>query len=242
MKKTFKILLVVITFLGLSTLPVKAFGDRGFGLAVGVIGGATILDANGTEREGNSSNSNTATETTTDAFNAIFPYASYFGEVSFRGDYAGLAIGYENSPGAGTIGEGSRTDTDVDTSDDSDTGLYSAKGEVEDFHQAYAELVVYPGAGNVGFFVKGGVAEVDVISLESIDKGAASSAYGNVTIDGTVVGGGVRGRHDSGIMWKLVFEHTDWDKVTLDSTTGNKNQITADLDTSTLKFGIGYQF
>ena len=242
MREILKKLLVVLAFLGLSTLPAKAFDDRGFGVAVGVYGSGSTLDANGNEREGNTSNTNTDTENNGAEFNQIFAHASYFGEVMYRGDYAGLTLGYENTPGAAKVGDGSRADTDDDTSDDADTGVYSAKAEIEDFHQAYMELVMYPGAGNVGLFVKGGLAQVDVITLESIAKGAESSAYGNVTIDGTVVGAGLRGRHSTGIMWKLIYEHTDWDSITLDSTTGNKSRITADLDTNTLKLGIGYQF
>ena len=46
---------------------------------------------------------------------------------------------------------------------------------------------------NFGFYVKGGISEVTVETLESIDVGTDSSAYGNETIHGVATGVGIKG-------------------------------------------------
>ena len=95
---------------------------------------------------------------------------------------------------------------------------------------------------NVGIYVKGGVSEVTVTSLESIDVGTDSSAYGNETVYGILTGVGVKGTTESGIGFKLEHVKTDYEGVELNSSTGNKNRITADVDQTATRIAIFYNF
>ena len=55
-----------------------------------------------------------------------------------------------------------------DTSDDADTGVYTAKAEVSDHTTFYVEPTFYANE-NIGIYVKGGVSQITVTSLESIE-------------------------------------------------------------------------
>ena len=68
----------------------------------------------------------------------------------------------------------------------------------------------------------------DVNTLESITLGDDSSAYGDETIYGTTVGGGLRFTPWFFVV-KLDYAKTHYDTITLSSTTGNKNKISADF-------------
>ena len=65
----------------------------------------------------------------------------------------------------------------------------AAKAEVSDYWGVYVEPTYYV-SPNVGLFVKGGYSEVTVNTLESISSGTDSSAYGNETINGLLIGAG----------------------------------------------------
>ena len=53
-------------------------------------------------------------------------------------------------------------------------------------------------------------------------------------------GFGMKHVMDNGMVLKGVLEYTDYDTITLKSAT--VNTITADLDTTSAKFSLGYQF
>ena len=61
-------------------------------------------------------------------------------------------------------------------------------------------------------------------------------------INGTSYGYGLRAVSTVGVMFKLEYLKTDYDSITLDSTTGNKNRITADVEQEAVRIAIGYQF
>ena len=84
-------------------------------------------------------------------------------------------------------------------------------------------------------YVRLGLASVDVSTNESGSHGT----YGNISVDGTQYGFGIKGSLGS-FMTKTSFEHTDFDDFSLTSTTGNK--IAADLDVTQIKFALIKQF
>ena len=82
-----------------------------------------------------------------------------------------------------------------------------------------------------------GASQLDVITKENAITG--SGTYGNATLDGLNVGVGYKGAMGD-YFTKLSLEYTDFESLSLTSTTSNK--ITADLDTTQLKFAIGKSF
>ena len=95
---------------------------------------------------------------------------------------------------------------------------------------------------NFGFYLKGGVARILVNSLENIALGEDSSEYGNETVFGGMWGFGTKVVHDSGLLLKLEYTKTIYETVTMSSSTGSQNIITADPEIEAVRLAIGYQF
>ena len=72
--------------------------------------------------------------------------------------------------------------------------------------------------------------------------GDDSSVYGDETVHGRMFGLGAKVVHDGGLMFKLEYTKTMYDTVTMTSTSGNKNIISADPEIEAFRFAIGYQF
>jgi hypothetical protein len=159
---------------------------------------------------------------------------------------AGATIGYEATPGSSDVSSKfTRTDTETSVTDDlstnSDSRLFSAKAEIEDYSNMYIEIPVY---GN--FYTKLGYSTLDVVTKE-IASGNGGS-YGNTSLDGFNYGVGYKMRDlgVSGSVVKLAYEATNFEQLSLKST-GNSvaaevNTVTADLDTWALKLSVGYAF
>ena len=78
--------------------------------------------------------------------------------------------------------------------------------------------------------------------MEAIANGASSSAYGDVDVWGGMVGYGLRLKHSSGALLKTEYTRTNYEGVTLMSTSGNKNRIKADPKQESVRIAIGWQF
>ena len=77
-------------------------------------------------------------------------------------------------------------------------------------------------------------------SLVALGTGAA---YGDKTINATTVGGGFKGTHESGISIKIMYEYTDYDNISLESTGSDAaTTVTADADSQAIKLSVGYNF
>ena len=53
---------------------------------------------------------------------------------------------------------------------------------------------------------------------------------------------GIKGTTESGVGFKLEHVKTDYEGVELNSSTGNKNRITADVDQTATRIAIFYNF
>ena len=93
---------------------------------------------------------------------------------------------------------------------------------------------------NVGLYLKGGVSEVTVNTLEG--GSPMTSAYGNETVYGVMTGIGVKATHENGMGIKFEHVKTDYEGIELSSTTGNNNRITADIDQTATRLAIFYNF
>ena len=121
-----------------------------------------------------------------------------------------------------------------DETQNSDTRDFKAQAEIENFNILYAEVPFYN-----GLYARLGYAEVDVNTLEVASSNGGN--YGNTTLEGINYGVGYKSGN-----WKLAYEITDFDDLSLtstgNSTNSGTNTITADLDTWALKLSYGYYF
>ena len=77
---------------------------------------------------------------------------------------------------------------------------------------------------------------IDVITKEDADH---EGSYGDASLDGIDLGIGFKGNYGS-YVWKVAYEETDFDTLSLTSTTSNT--ISADIDTQQLAVSVGYRF
>jgi len=226
----------------------SAIAGEGFnGFSVGVLAASSDYDIRGSEREGvggdiQQGGTAAQVETTTTTYSTTADFGAVFVEYT-GGNSGGIAmtVGVEYVPGEASLGSKARTDTDGDTSDDADTGTYTAKAEVKNFVTLYFEPTVMIN-DNIGLYAKGGVAHITVNTLEDIAKGAASSAYGDADAWGGVFGGGIRLHTNFGVFLKAEATKTQFQSVEFASGTGNKNVIKATPESTDFRVALGYNF
>ena len=204
--------------------------------AIGIIGATGKVDTSGSETEGGGDK-----ESTTATEQEDILYGSIFAEYTF-GEMYGMTLGVSYTPMDRSLGTKSRTDTQSDTKETSnDSGTYTAKADISNHATIYIEPTFMP-TDNFGLYLKGGVSRVIVNSLESITFGEDSSAYGNETVLGGMLGLGAKVVHDSGLLFKLEYTKTIYETVKMTSTSGNLNVISADPEIEAFRLAIGYQF
>ena len=214
------------------------------GFSIGVIGINADFETSGSEIEGaNPSAAGTADkETNSGTHSKNVTYGSVFADYTHVWGQFGLTIGVEAIPGETEIGAKSRTDATTDGNEtNQDDGTYTAKADISDHQSLYIEPTLMVNE-NFGVYVKGGISEVTVNTLESLSVGADDSAYGNETVYGVATGVGIKGTHANGLGFKLEYLETNYEHVEMTSTTGNKNRITADVDQQATRLAIFYNF
>jgi len=229
-----KLAITIGFLLGLLTIPVKA-ADKG--LAIGVLSNSSTFDTSGTYTEGSCCNDQSITTHSNDV-----DFGSIFAEFTMRSDEGngGWNIGIEYIPGDSSLGAKSRSETDTDAGGDN-SATYTAKAEISDHYTVYVEPVFYP-ASFLGVYLKGGVSRVTVNSLESLDNGIDSSAYGNSDVYGGMYGVGLRFETPIGVIFKTEYSKTQYGTVKMTSESGNGGSISADPEQESIRLGIGYQF
>lgn len=232
MKNFYRVFLAGLIALAMSASAAMAF--QGFSIGVTASGNKFATAGTETEGSGDSEKSTEGKATEMVALGSAFiEYTPVFG-------YFGLTIGIEHIPGTSSLGAKTRTDVAVATAQggaENDTGNRTAKAEVSDLYTYYLEptLVV----GNAGYYLKGGLTTVDVKSLESLPNSTYSDPG---TINGRMIGIGFKGTSEMGLGMKLEFTHTNFDEVSLTSSTGNLNTVTGDFDQTAGRVSIYYNF
>ena len=93
-----------------------------------------------------------------------------------------------------------------------------------------------------GVYLKGGATTVSVEPKETADTASATaSTYKSQDVVGLMTGYGAKYYYGN-FFAKLEYVETDFETYSHTSTTGNKNTITADVDTEETRIGIGYNF
>ena len=218
---------------GMALLFGTVSASAGDGLGFGVALSAASVSATGTETEGGEKNS-------TKVDNHAVGVGSVFAEYT-KGFFT---VGIDYVPFDLDVSDATKTRSDTETSvtgtktATTTSRTQSAQAEISDHLTAYIEL-------GSNAYVKAGLVQVTVNTNESLGTG---SKYNNVDLDGTLLGVGLRGDFGSGNMYyKLEGTYTDYDSLNLTSTVARtdvttNNKISADLDVTQIKLGIGIRF
>ena len=211
------------------------------GLAIGLTGSAGAYHASGTETENDEKDSEERI--------MGFGYASVFIEYAIEPAF-GITIGVDYVPETLGVNATSRTDVasewhkSVAGSALEKTGgcvggnncsTNTVDAEFKDLTTLYV-LVPVPGTNA---FLKAGMKRVDVITLENL---ATGSSYNDETLDGTMLGFGWNRNFDGGVFLRMAADYTEFDKLSLTSSTNSANTVTAEIEGITASLSIGKSF
>ena len=162
---------------------------------------------------------------------------AYFGEYTFA---QGTSIGVEMIDGTATLGSGKRTAKSA-VANAGTAGTVTVDAKISDPITFYVEPTFM--INDVfGVYLKGGATTVSVEPKETADTASATaSTYKSQDVVGLMTGYGAKYYYGN-FFAKLEYVETDFETYSHTSTTGNKNTITADVDTEETRIGIGYNF
>jgi hypothetical protein len=195
------------------------FSTSGYETAAGDVAGVTnALEKNSTTKTGSGD------------------LGSIFAEYTFA---QGSTIGIEHISGSATLGSGTRTQTSAGGG--GATGTVSVKAEISDPTTFYVEPT-YMFNDSFGLYLKGGATRVTIEPKEVSDTTPlVASTYKNQDVWGIMTGIGAKAYYNNFFI-KAEYVETEFESYSYQSTTGNKNSITADVDTEETRFSIGYNF
>ena len=229
--------LIITVFTSILLTSTAAFAGS---IQVGVKASQAFIEATGTETTTAGTVTGGAKNTNSTSVDNSAPIAGAFVEYSFDSSLYGqegneITIGANMTFGDADVSDAihSRTESAEDAAGSGTDGTptYEARATVEDYVNYYVEV---PLAGMI--FVKLGYSQIDVITDEDQEH---HGSYGNASLDGTNYGIGLKGMNGN-MTWKVAYEATDWDSLSLTSTTSNT--ISADLDVDELALSVGYRF
>jgi len=223
----------IISTLGASFIWMALIAPANSGpVGVGVALQVGQYETSGTETE--KAVTGVTSETTNKTLKETFAGASVYAE--YRRDN-GFALGVDYVPTDISLGSGKRTDTAAgeDASPtEADTGDRSASADIDGLTTIYAHIPIGP------VYVLLGYHSADVTTTETLQ----TSSYGNVSINGTQIGLGIKSE-DSRM--RAQVSYSDFDDISLTATgntiAGNltgQNKITADADV--LAFSVAFGF
>ena len=195
------------------------YSTSGYETAAGDVAGTTnALEKNSTTKSGSGD------------------LGSIFAEYTFA---QGSTIGIEHISGSATLGSGTRTQTSAGGG--GATGTVTVKAEISDPTTFYVEPT-YMFNDSFGLYLKGGATRVTIEPKEVSDTTPlVASTYKNQDVWGIMTGIGAKAYYNNFFI-KAEYVETEFESYSYQSTTGNKNSITADVDTEETRFSIGYNF
>lgn len=178
------------------------------------------LSTSGTEKEGTAADTSNRSK----SFDEFFVGADIFIEhISDNG----LTLGLSYVPLDIEIGSGKRTDVDGDDPAENDDGTRKASADVSDLITLYTNVPM----GTNGWYGLLGAHFTTITTSETLPN----SSYGDEDIMGLQVGFGKR---DGNV--KIELAYSDFENISISSTGGNTNKVTADADALTLRFSYGF--
>ena len=214
-----KVITILLSFIFIS------FHSAQAEVGMGITGAAHMFDVSGTETTRSSGEKNSGSNSDV----AIVP--ELFVE-SINDD--GLAIGISYIP-TREMGSKSRSDTNSD----GDTGTYTAKAELDNVIQFYADIPTSASVMGYDIYAKVGLQHATIVTLESLNSG---STYPDEDVLGMTVGFGTRGDLGGNLYYKAEATYTDFEDYSADSTSSPANKVEAELEDIAVKFSIGYKF
>ena len=194
------------------------------GVNLGVSGNLAVFHATGVENEGTEKSSEDATGVA--GFGSIFIEKTLGDRLTIGLDYVPSALDSETSE---TV-RMDKTTTDTQTATTN-----TVKVAFEDLTTLYVALNI-----TENFYVKAGMAQVDVITKENL---ATGSAYGDTTLDASVLGLGFNNSFDNGMFVRVEGTYMDFDNAKLTSTTNGDNSVELNnLEGASGKISIGKSF
>jgi hypothetical protein len=193
------------------------------GVNVGISGQLGVFEATATETEDTN-------DKATDSGMAVFGYGSIFIEKTL-GQYLTVGIDYVPATLESETTEKLTTDRLANSTDNAVT--QKVQVDFEDLTTFYVNLNL-----NENFYLKAGIAKVDVITNESLGTG---STYGNADLDGTVFGAGYNKNFDNGLFLRAEGTYQEFDGVTINGS--GDTSVTADeINGASAKISIGKSF
>ena len=194
-------------------------------VGIGITGAFHSFDASGTETTRESEEKNTGSHS-----NEVLVPELFVESIADNG----FTLGISYIP-VRELGSKSRTDAESPSDSDSDDGTYTAKAELENVIQLYADIPL----GSYPFYVKLGMQHVTLSTLESLNSG---TTYPDADLMGYTYGLGHKGDlpYGNNMYYKVEATYTDFEDYTNSATTGNK--LEADFDDTAVKLSVGYKF
>ena len=178
------------------------------------------LSTSGTEKEGTAADTSNRSK----SFDEFFVGADIFIEhISDNG----LTLGLSYVPLDIEIGSGKRTDVDGDDPAENDDGTRRASADVSDLITLYTNVPM----GTNGWYGLLGAHFTTITTSETLPN----SSYGDEDIMGLQVGFGKRDGNA-----KIELAYSDFEDISISSSGGNTNKVTADADALTLRFSYGF--
>ena len=199
-----------------------AFAEVGINL--GVSGNLGAFQATGTETENDEKNKE-------DAVGAA-GWASIFLEKTL-GDR--ISIGIDYVPSALESETSERVVQDLTAAGASNSRTNKVKVDFEDLTTLYLTANITD-----NLYAKAGMMQVDVITKETLGTG---SAYGNTSLDGTLLGIGYNSTFGNSMFVRLEGNYMSFDSASLTSSTNSDNKVSIDdLNGVSAKLSIGKSF
>ena len=175
---------------------------------------------------------NSTTKTGSEDVGAIFA------EYTFA---QGSTIGIEYIPGEAEIGKASREQANTTATPANDaSGTITAKATISEYTRIYVEPT-WMANDRFGVFVKGGAAHLSVQPSYTETADVIQSTYKSEDVWGVMYGFGAKAYFGNAFI-KAEYLETEFGTYSHQSTTGNKNKITADVDMEETRVSIGYNF
>ena len=200
------------------------------GVNLGVSGNLAVFHATGVDNDTNTAG--TATEKSSEDATGVAGFGSIFIEKTL-GDR--LTIGLDYVPSALDSETSETVRMDKTTTDTQTAKTNTVKVAFEDLTTLYVALNI-----TESFYVKAGMAQVDVITKENL---ATGSEYGDTTLDASVFGLGFNNSFDNGMFVRVEGTYMDFDNAKLVSSTNADNTVELNnLEGASGKISIGKSF
>ena len=226
-----------ITIAILATLFSYSIASAELGVSIGVSGQVGVFSASGTESEKLQKQSQDA--------HGVAGYTSFFIEKKLTflpGPLSRLSLGFDHVADTLSSEEVSTTRTDLTGTVDRSVAIQGvtalvtnkAKIDFEDLNTTYLALNVTD-----SLYVKAGMVTVDVITKETLGTG---SAYGNTSVDGTMLGIGFALNKDNGLFMRFEANHTQFDDAKVTASNADNFVEMKNLEGAMGKISVGKTF